>query len=35
MKREVERGFLFSLTYDLSYIASSLFANVNFTRVRT
>ena len=32
MKREVERGSTFTLTCDLSYIASILFAIVSFTR---
>ena len=35
LKREVERGSAFTLTSDLSCIASILFANVNFTHVRT
>ena len=34
-KREVERGSTFTLTSDLLCIASFLFANVNFTQVRT
>ena len=34
IKREVERDSIFTLTCDLSYIASILFANVNFTHVR-
>ena len=34
MKREVDRDSTFTLTYDLSYIASILFVNVNFTHVR-
>ena len=34
LKSEVERGSNFTLTCDLSYIASILFANVNFTYVR-
>ena len=35
LKREVEQGSTFTLTNDISYIASILFANVNFTHVRT
>ena len=35
LKREVERGSTFTLTSDLSCIASILFENVNFTQVRT
>ena len=35
IKREVEWGSTFTFTRDLSYIASILFANVNFTYVRT
>ena len=35
LKRESERGSTFTLTSDLSCIASILFANVNFTHVRT
>ena len=35
LKREVERGSTFTLTSDLSCIASILFATVNFTQVRT
>ena len=35
LKREVKRGSTFRLTSDLSCIASILFANVNFTHVRT
>ena len=35
LKREVERGSTFTLTSDLSCIASILFANVYFTQVRT
>ena len=35
LKREVERGSAFTLTSDLSRIASILFSNVNFTHVRT
>ena len=35
MEREVERGSTFMLTCDLSYIASLLYAKVNFTHVRT
>ena len=35
IKREVERGFTFTLRCDLSYIASILFANVTFTHIRT
>ena len=35
LKREVKRGSNFTLTSDLSCIASILFANVNFTHVRT
>ena len=31
---EVERDSTFTLTCDLSFIASILFANVNFTHVR-
>ena len=31
MQREVERGSTFMLTCDLSYIASLLYAKVNFT----
>ena len=32
-KREVERDSTFTLTCDLPYIASILFANANFTHV--
>ena len=32
---QVERGSTFTLTCELSYIASILFANVNFTHIRT
>ena len=35
LKPEVERGTTFTLTSDLSCIASILFANVNFRHVRT
>ena len=35
MQREVERGATFTLTCYLSYIASILYATVNFTHVRT
>ena len=35
LKREVERGSTLTLTSDLSSIASILFANVDFTYVRT
>ena len=35
IKREVERGFTFTLTSDRSCIASILFANVNFAHVYT
>ena len=35
IKREVEGGSTFTLTCDLSYIASILFANVTFAHVRT
>ena len=35
LKREVERGSTFTLTSDLSCIASILFTKVNFTQVRT
>ena len=35
LKRESERGSTFTLTSDISCIASILFANVNFTHVRT
>ena len=35
LKREVERGSTFTLTSDPSCIASILFANINFTHVRT
>ena len=34
VKRKVERDSTFMLTCDLSYIASILSANVNFTHVR-
>ena len=34
LKREVEQGSTFTLTSDLSCIASILFANVNFTHVK-
>ena len=34
MKREVERGPTFMLTCDLSYTASIIFANLNFTQVK-
>ena len=34
-KREVERRSIFYFTRDLSYIASLLFANVNYAHVRT
>ena len=34
-KREAERGSTFTLTSDLSCIAYILFANLNFTHVRT
>ena len=34
LKREVEQGSTFTLMSDLSYIASILFANVNFTHVQ-
>ena len=33
--RVVERGLTFTFTSDLSCIASILFANVNFTQLRT
>ena len=35
LKREGERGSTFTLTSDLSCIASILFANLNFMHVRT
>ena len=35
IKREVERGYTFTLVSDLSYITSILFANVNFRHLRT
>ena len=35
LKQEVEQSSTFTLTSDLSYIASTLFANVNFMHVRT
>ena len=35
LKREVERGSTFTLTSDLSCIASILFENVNFTHAST
>ena len=35
LKREVERGSTFTLNSDPSCIASILFANINFTHVRT
>ena len=35
LKREVGRGSTSTFTRDLSYIASILFANVNFPHVRT
>ena len=34
LKREVERGSTFTLTSNISCIASILFANVHFTQVR-
>ena len=34
MKHEAERDSTYTLTCDLSYTASILFANVNFTHVR-
>ena len=33
-KREVERGSTFTLTCDLTYVASILFINVNFMHIR-
>ena len=35
IETRAERVFTFTLTCDLSYIASILFLNVNFTQVRT
>ena len=35
LKRQQKRSSIFSFTRDLSYIASLLFTNVNFTHVRT